>query len=97
MKVFWLVSLMLMFDLISFLKAKDFTKVNKWTKQNTDNDPNRIFGRIYDSMNQYLKTSTIPEVIVILAKYQYQAAFVANPELNLLACLVEIMVTAEFQ
>lgn len=83
-------------DLITYLKAKDYIKVNKWTKTNTDNDPGRIFARIYESVNQYLKPATIPEIIVILAKYQFQAAFCANPELNLLACLVEIMVTGEF-
>lgn len=83
-------------DLIGFLKTKDFTKVTKWVKQNTDNDPNRIFSRVYDTLNQYLKPQTIPEVIVILAKYQYQSAFVSNPELNLLACLVELLITAEF-
>lgn len=82
--------------LVDHLKVKDYTKVNKWCKANTDNDPNRIYAKIYESVNQYLKPATIPEIIVILAKYQYQAAFVANPELNLLACLVEIMVTAEF-
>lgn len=82
--------------LVEHLRVKDYTKVNKWVKANTDGDPNRIFSRIYEAVNQYLKPQTIPEVIVILAKYQYQAAFVSNPELNLLACLVEIMITAEF-
>ncbi len=83
-------------DLIEHLRAKDYKAVNKWVKQNSDNDPNRIYTRIYESLSQYLKPQTIPEIIVTLAKYQYQAAFVVNGELNLLACLVEIMVSAEF-
>jgi len=83
-------------DLIEYLKAKDFVKVNKWCKQNSDNDASRIYTRIYESLHQYLKPQSIPQIIIVLAKYQHMAAFVANGELNLLACLVEIMIDGEF-
>ena len=79
------------------LKDKEFTNVRKWIVQNLDNDAVRIFRRIYDSLYDNLDGSTIPHVVVILAEYQYKAAFVSDQEINLLACLTEIMSQAKFK
>jgi DNA polymerase III delta prime subunit len=83
-------------ELVKSLKEKDFTKMRKWVVANSDIDASQIFRAIYDGVSQFLKPETIPAVIVVLAKYQYQAAFVADQELNLVACLTEIMVEGEF-
>ena len=79
------------------LKAKEFTNVRKWIVHNLDNDPVRIYRRIYDSLYEYADSSTIPHAVLILSKYQYQSAFVADQEINLLACLTEIMVDVKWK
>ena len=84
-------------DLIKNLKEKDFAQVRKWCVNNLDNDCGVILRRIYDSLSDSLVPSSIPAAVLILAKYQYQIAFVADQEINLLACLTEIMVECEFQ
>ena len=84
-------------ELIQSLKDKEFTNVRKWIVQNLDNDAVRIFRRIYDSLYDNLDGSTIPHVVVILAEYQYKAAFVSDQEINLLACMTEIMGQAKFK
>ena len=84
-------------ELIKALKEKDFSGARKWVTNNLDNDPVRIFRKIYDSMYDHLKPESIPQTVLILAKYQYQAAFVADQEINLVACLTEMMVDCEFQ
>jgi len=84
-------------DLIKTLKEKNFTEVRKWCVNNLDNDPAVLLRRIYDSLSSVLVPSSIPAAVLILAKYQYQIAFVADQEINLLACLTEIMVECEFQ
>ena len=84
-------------ELIQSLKDKEFTNVRKWIVHNLDNDAVRIFRRIYDSLYDNLDGSTIPHVVVILAEYQYKAAFVSDQEINLLACMTEIMGQAKFK
>mgnify|MGYP003325822685 FL=1 len=84
-------------ELISFLKEKDFTKVRRWIVNNLDNDPSRIFRRLYDSLYDNLSPSTIPHAVVILADYSYKSAFVADQEINLLACMTEIMSQVKFK
>lgn len=84
-------------ELINSLKAKDFSSARKWVTNNLDNDPARIFRKLYDSLNDLLKPHCIPQLVLILAKYQYQAAFAADQEINLMACLTEIMVDGEFK
>ena len=84
-------------DLIKNLKEKDFPQVRKWCVDNLDNDPTVLLRRIYDSLSSSLVPSSIPAAVLILAKYQYQIAFVAEQEINLLACLTEIMVECEFK
>lgn len=82
-------------ELIKALKDKDFGTMRKWVVLNSDIDPSRIYRTVYDGLNEYLKPESIPAAVVTLAKYQYQAAFVADQELNLVACLTEIMVECE--
>jgi DNA polymerase III delta prime subunit len=82
-------------ELIEHLKEKDFGKMRKWVVTNSDVDTARIFRSIYDSLYEYFKPESIPQAVVILARYQYQAAFVADQEVNTVACLTEIMVDCE--
>ncbi len=84
-------------DLIKNLKEKNFPEVRKWCVNNLDNDPSVLLRRIYDSLYTSLVPSTIPAAVLILAKYQYQIAFVADQEINMLACLTEIMVECKFK
>jgi DNA polymerase III delta prime subunit len=84
-------------DLLKALKEKDFASARKWVSNNLDNDPARIFRKLYDSLYESLKPDSVPQLVLILAKYQYQAAFVADAEINLIACLTEIMVECEFK
>lgn len=84
-------------DLLRALKEKDFASARKWVTNNLDNDPARIFRKLYDSLYESLKPQSVPQLVLILAKYQYQAAFVADSEINLIACMTEIMVDCEFK
>ena len=84
-------------DLIKNLKAKNFPEVRKWVNNNMDNDTSVLFRRIYDSLYESLVPNTIPAAVLVIAKYQYQMAFVADQEINMLACLTEIMVECEFK
>lgn len=84
-------------SLVKFVKEKDFTSARKWVTNNLDNDPNSILRSIYDNLYDYLKPDSIPPAVLILSKYQYQAAFVADQEINLMACLTEFMVECEFK
>ena len=84
-------------DLIKNLKTKNFPEVRKWVNNNLDNDTGVLLRRIYDSLYSSLVPATIPAAVLILAKYQYQMAFVADQEINMLACLTEIMVECKFK
>ena len=84
-------------ELMASLKGKEFTNVRKWIVGNLDNDPIRIYRRVYDALYDYLSPSTIPHAVVILGDYQYKAAFVADQEINLLACLTELMGVVKFK
>ena len=84
-------------DLIKNLKTKNFPEVRKWVNNNMDNDTSVLFRRIYDSLYEALVPNTIPAAVLVIAKYQYQIAFVADQEINMLACLTEIMVECEFK
>ena len=84
-------------DLIKNLKTKNFSEVRKWVVDNMDNDSGVLLRRLYDSLYESLIPSTIPAAVLVIAKYQYQIAFVADQEINLLACLTEIMVECEFK
>ena len=84
-------------DLLKNLKTKNFPEVRKWVNNNMDNDTSVLFRRIYDSLYESLVPNTIPAAVLIIAKYQYQMAFVADQEINMLACLTELMVECEFK
>lgn len=83
-------------DLFGFLKAKDFKSMRKWVANNMDVDSAAIFRGIYDSMDGVVSPNAVPQLILVLADYQYKAAFVADAELNMVACLTEIMANVEF-
>ena len=84
-------------ELIECLKTKNFKGVRKWVVDNMDNDPQKIFRKIYDHLYQTAEPSTIPQIILHIAEYQYKSAFVADQEINLMACLIEIMTNAKFK
>lgn len=84
-------------ELIEFMKTKNFAKVRTWVVENSEADPITVFRKIYDTLSEHMEPHSIPVAIVILAKYQYQHAFVADPEINLVACLVELMMEVKFK
>ena len=84
-------------DLLKNMKQKNFSEVRKWVVDNLDNDPAMLLRRVYDSLYTSLKNVSIPAAVLIVGKYQYQVAFVADQEINLLAALTEIMVECEFK
>ena len=83
-------------DLVGYLKEGNFAEMRKWVVVNSDIEPARVYRKIYDSLYEFFKPESIPQAVVILSKYQYQSAFVADQEINLVACLTEIMVDCEF-
>ena len=84
-------------NLISFMKEKDFGSVRKWVVENLDNDVNRVIRMVYDKLYLTLKPQYIPQAVIILANYQSKVAFVADQEINLLACFTEIMHDCQFK
>ena len=84
-------------DLMVSLKKKEFTKVREWVVQHIDNDPIRIYRLIYDSLYDFVDDSTIPHAVVFIGDYSYKSAFVADQEINLLACLTEMMAQCKFK
>ena len=84
-------------DLFRFLKEKNFPSTRKWVVDNLDNDPTVLLRSIYDALYAHLAGPGIAAAVLIIAKYQYQSAFVADQEINMLACLTEIMVECEFK
>ena len=84
-------------SLIKALKEKDFGSTRKWVTNNLDNDPVKVYRKFYDGFYEVLKANSVPQLVLILSKYQYQSAFVADQEINMIACLTEIMVDCEFK
>ena len=84
-------------ELMHSMKNKEFTNVRKWVVDNLDNDPVRLLRSIYDHMYDYMDGSSIPHLVVVLGEYQYKSAFVADQEINMLACLTEIMARGKFK
>ena len=84
-------------ELVGGLRGKKFSEVRKWANQNIDQDTTKIFRKLYDNLNGQLKPQSIPQAVLIIADYQYKSAFVADQEINLVACLTEIMVECEFK
>ena len=84
-------------NLMEGMKKKEFTTVRKWVVDNLDNDPVRLLRSVYDNLYEYVDGSTIPHCVVVLGEYQYKSAFVADQEINTMACLTEIMARAKFK
>ena len=82
-------------EIVKFIRDKDFGSIRKWVASN-DVDSNTLYRKLYDSMYDLMKPQSIPQAVLILADYQYKAAFVADQEINTVACLTEIMVNCEF-
>lgn len=84
-------------NLMKFLKDRDFGSMRQWVVDNIDSDPARIFRTLYDNMHNYLQPSSVPQVVLLIADYQYKHAFVQDGEINLVAFLTEVMVDAEWK
>ena len=84
-------------DLMHSMKNKEFTNVRKWVVDNLDNDSDHLLRSVYDNLYDYVDGSCIPHIVVIIGEYQYKGAFVADQEINTLACLTEIMARAKFK
>ena len=84
-------------ELVSFIKDKDFKSCREWVVHNLDNDPHRIYRRVYDSLSGNVPDSAIPHCVLILGNYSYKSACVADQEINLLACLTEMMIEVPFK
>lgn len=84
-------------SIYKLLKEKDFTSLRKWVAENVDIEQTEIFRRLYESADQYMTAGSVPQLVLILSKYQYQAAFVADPEINIIACFTEILINCEFK
>jgi DNA polymerase III delta prime subunit len=82
-------------EVVKFIAAKDFGSIRKWVAIN-DLDGSTLFRKLYDAMYDVMKPASIPQAVLILADYQYKAAFVADQEINTVACLTELMVNCEF-
>ena len=84
-------------DLMIHLKQKNFKGMRQWVSNNIDSEPAAIYRKIYDNMNDYIDPQSIPQLVLILADYQYKNSFVADHELNTVACLTEVMAGVSFR
>jgi len=84
-------------SLVNHLKIKNFKGMRKWVVDNIDIEPTAIFRKLYDNMNDYVDPQSIPQLVLILADYQYKDSFVADHELNMVACLTEVMAGVNFK
>lgn len=84
-------------ELVGYLKTGDFGEMRKWVVANSDIEPARIYRKVYDSLFDFFKAESIPQAVVIISRYQYQSAFVADVEINTVAMLTELMVDCEFK
>lgn len=83
--------------LFDFLKNKDFDSMRQWVAENSDQDMNSIFREIYDSSKDRVENRSLPNMVILLAEYQYKDVFVADPEINMVACLTELMMELDFK
>ena len=84
-------------ELLGFVKGKEFSKMRKWVGLNIHNDPQSIYRKIYDSLYTKMENSSVPQAIIILSDYTYKSAFVADQELNMVACLTELMMECKIK
>ena len=87
----------MLFRSIVKLKDKDFNGMRKWVSQNLDHGPTHLFKEIYELLYLHLEPKSIPQAVLIIAGYQYKSAFVADQEINMVACLTEIMAGCKFK
>ena len=83
-------------DLVSILKSKKFVDMRKWIADHKDIDTAQLYRQLYDNASQYVKPQSIPQLVVTLADYQYKAAFVADHEINNVACMTELMMEVDW-
>jgi DNA polymerase III delta prime subunit len=83
--------------LIAILKDKRFNDMRKWVIQNLDKEPSSLFSTVYEILYKYLQPQSIPQAVLVIAGYQYKAAFVADQEINMVACLTEVMANCKFK
>ena len=84
-------------ELVKYLKAREFENMRKWVAQNSSMDVNALFRKLYDAAVDIMKPDSIPPLVLALADYQYKAAFVVDQEINLAACMTQIMIDCEFK
>jgi DNA polymerase III delta prime subunit len=84
-------------QLIKHLKAREFESMRKWVGMNSSTDVNKLFRKIYDTASEHIKAESIPSLVLTLADYQYKSSFVVDQEINLAACLTQIMADCEFK
>ena len=84
-------------NLLTYLKDKNFNEVKKWVTQNLDSDPTAIMRKLYDSLSTIMEGPSVAAAVLIIAEYQYKSAFVVDQEINLLACLTQIMLECDFK
>ena len=84
-------------DLTTFLKEKDFKSIRKWVANNLDNDPARMYRKVYDALYEDIQPQTVPHLVLATADYSYKSAFVADQEINMLAFMIEIMTQVQFK
>lgn len=84
-------------ELFGYIKSKSYNSIRKWVAQNSDLDDKVIFRRMYNELSTKLENSSVPQLIIILSEYQYKSAFVADPEINMMACITEIMMNVQFR
>ena len=83
-------------QLVVALREKNFPNMRQWVTSNVDNDPASVYRKIYDKLYEVVDKNSIPQAVLIIADYQYKSAFVADQEINLVACLIELMAECEF-
>lgn len=83
-------------SLYADMKAKNFSEVRKWVAKNSDGDTTQVFRELYDSSSKYLEPVSVPELVLSLSEYGYRSAFVADQEINMMACFTEIMARCRF-
>jgi DNA polymerase III delta prime subunit len=84
-------------ELMTILKEKRFNDMRKWVINNLDKEPSSLFSSVYNSLYEALESKSVPQAVLIIAGYQYKAAFVADHEINMVACLTEIMANCNFK
>jgi len=77
------------------MKDKNFTEVRKWIKNNIDTDVNVLYNQFYETIGEFCSRKSLPDLVILIARYQYQNAFSANPEINFAAFVVEVMLSIE--